>query len=54
MKTWCFLTAVIKPGYWPALKKLKTGQHALHVWRKRGPGVSNFSRVTLFKFGSSL
>ena len=51
--TWRFLTAVIKQGYWPALKNLKTGHHALHVWRKRGPGVSNFSRVTLFKFRSS-
>ena len=54
MTTWRFLTAVIKQGYWPALKNLKTGHHALHVWRKRlGPGVSNFSRVTLFKFRSS-
>ena len=53
MKTCRLLTAVIKQGYWPALKTLKTGHHALHVWRKRGPGVSNFSRVTVFKFGSS-
>lgn len=53
MKTWRYLTAVIKQGYWPALKTLKTGHHALHVRRKRGPGVSNFSRVTLFKFRSS-
>ena len=53
MKTCRLLTAVIKQGYWPALKTLKTGHHALHVWRKRGPGVSNFSRVTVFKFRSS-
>ena len=54
MKIWRFLTAVIKQGYWPAIKNLKTGHHALHVWRKRlGPGVSNFSRVIVFKFGST-
>ena len=53
MKTWRLLTAVIKQGYWPALKTLKTGHHSFHVWRKSGPGVSNFSRVTVFKFRSS-